>query len=67
MTYGANLPNNYRQLGTYAGRILKGDKVADLPIMHPAKFDFVINLVTAKALSIEVPQSLLASADEVIE
>ena len=67
MTYGANLPNNYRQLGTYAGRILKGEKVADLPIMHPAKFDFVINLVTAKALGIEVPQSLLATANEVIE
>ena len=67
MTYGANLPNNYRQLGNYAGRILKGEKVADLPIMHPAIFDFVINLITAKALGIEVPQSLLAAANEVIE
>ena len=48
MTYGANLPNNYRQFGTYAGRILKGEKVADLPIMHPAKFDFVITLLPPK-------------------
>ena len=67
MTYGANIPNNYRQLGTYAGRILKGEKTADLPIMYPAKFDFVINLITAKALGIEVPQSLLAAANELIE
>ena len=67
MTYGANLPNNYRQLGVYAGRILKGEKVGDLPIMHPAKFDFVINLITAKALGLEVPQSLLAAANELIE
>ena len=67
MTYGANLPNNYRQLGTYAGRILKDEKAADLPIMHPARFDFVINLIAAKALGLEVPQSLLAAATEVIE
>ena len=67
MTYGASLPNNYRQLGTYAGRILKGEKVGDLPIMHPAKFDFVINLITAKALNLDVPPGLSARADEIIE
>ena len=67
MSYGPNFADLYRRAAEYVDRILRGAKPADLPVEHPAKFDFIVNLRTAKALGLALPPSMLARSDEVIE